>query len=89
MNGIVRAGSLACKAGGSQAYPSVLEKAAETAGAGTCRPCTLAKGSDNHREDRTLPLAKRQGSASLPFSVKATLGIFVTPCPAVTLTVTP
>jgi hypothetical protein len=58
MIGIVRGGSLACKAGGSQVYPSVLEKALETAGAGTCRPCTLARGSDNHREVRTLPLAK-------------------------------
>lgn len=59
MIGIVRAGSLACKAGGSQAYPSVLEKAAETAGAGTCRPWILARGSGSHREDRILPLAKR------------------------------
>lgn len=59
MTGTVRAGSLACKAGGSQAYPSVLEKAAETAGAGTCRPCTLARGSGSHRGDRILPLAKR------------------------------
>lgn len=83
MIGTVRAGSLACKAGGSQAYPSALEKAAETAGAGACRPWTLARGSDSHREDRTLPLAKRQGSASPPFSVRPTSGIFVT------LTVTP
>lgn len=89
MIGIFRGSSLACKAGESQAYPSVLEKAAETAGAGTCRPYTLARGSDNHREVRTLPLAKRQGSASLPFRVKPTSGIFVTLCPAVTFTVTP
>lgn len=67
MIGIVRAGSLACKTGGGQAYPSVLEKAAETQVLAHAGP--LARGSDNHREDRTLPLAKRQGSASLPFSV--------------------
>lgn len=59
MIGIVRAGSLACTAGRSQAYAPVLEKAAETAGAGTCRPSTLARGNGSHREDRILPLAKR------------------------------
>lgn len=60
LTGNVRAGSPACKAGRSQAYPSELEKATESIDAGTCRLCTLARGSDNL-------LAKRQRSASLLF----------------------
>lgn len=66
MTGSVRAGSLTCKAGRSQAYPSELEKATEAIGAGTCRLCTLARGSDKPQPGQALPLAKRQRSAALP-----------------------
>lgn len=60
VTGSVRAGSLACKAGRSQAYPLELEKATESSiDAGTCRLCTLARGSDNLlAKDKDPPLSR-------------------------------